>query len=64
MDTIQVTLSTDLVCEARRFVDDGWAADLDNLLAEALRRYLETHGSALTEAFVREDVHWGLHGQS
>jgi metal-responsive CopG/Arc/MetJ family transcriptional regulator len=61
---VQVTLPEDLVSEARRFVAEGWAARFDDLLAEALRRYLESHGPALTEAFIRDDVAWGLHGQT
>jgi Arc/MetJ-type ribon-helix-helix transcriptional regulator len=61
---IQVTLPEELLSKARQFVEDGWAVDFDNLMAEALRRYLESHEPELTEAFVREDVEWGLHGQS
>jgi hypothetical protein len=59
---IQVHLPDDLVSQAQRHVDEGWAAGFDQLLAEALRRFLETHGPTLSEAFVREDVAWGLHG--
>lgn len=62
--TVQVTLPEELVSKARQFVAEGWAADFDNLMAEALRRYLESHEPELTEAFIREDVEWGLHGQS
>ncbi len=61
---VQVALPEDLLTEARRFVEDGWAGDFDDLLAEALRRYLESHGPALTEAFIREDIAWGLHGNT
>jgi hypothetical protein len=60
---VQVTLPEDLVSQARQFVGEGWVADFDELLAESLRRYLESHGPALTEAFLREDVAWGLDGQ-
>lgn len=59
---VQVNLPEDLVSQAQQFVSDGWAGDLDALLAESLRRYLETHGSALAETFIREDVSWGLDG--
>ncbi len=61
---VKVTLPDDLVSKARQFVDAGWATDFDGLLAEALRRYLESHEPELTEAFIREDVAWGLHGGS
>jgi hypothetical protein len=61
---MQVTLPDELVSKARRFVEDGWTADFDNLLTEALCRYLESHEPELTDSFIREDVEWGLHGQS
>jgi hypothetical protein len=61
--TIQAELPTELVTLARAFVNDGWMSNLDELLAEALRRYLESHSSELTETFLREDAQWGLHGR-
>jgi Arc/MetJ-type ribon-helix-helix transcriptional regulator len=61
--TIQVNLPEQLCSQAKKLVEDGWAANLDALVGEALRRYLESHGPALTEAFVREDVAWGLNGR-
>jgi PIN domain nuclease of toxin-antitoxin system len=45
---------------AKAFVEEGWATDVNELLAEALRRYLESHSSQLSETFIREDVEWGL----
>lgn len=62
MTTVQAQLPPELVSEARAFIDQGWAGNFDDLLAEALRRFLESHSSAVTESFVREDVAWGLHG--
>ncbi len=61
---IQVHLPDDLISQAQRLVDDGWATGFDDLLTEALRRFLESHGPALNEAFVREDVAWGLDGKN
>ena len=61
---IQVNLPEDLLSRAQQLVRDGWASDFDALLADALRRYLESHGPTLNEAFVREDVAWGLHGRT
>lgn len=60
---VQAELPKELVDAARAFVDEGWAADLDSLLADSLRRYLESHSTRLTEAYVRRDVDWGLHGR-
>lgn len=60
---IQAELPEQLVADARAFVKEGWAGDFDELLAEALRRYLESHSSRLAESFIREDVNWGLRGR-
>ncbi|MCC6177956.1 MAG: CopG family transcriptional regulator [Chloroflexi bacterium] len=44
-------------------VDAGWFRDRDEVLAEALRRYLESHSPRLVESFTCEDLEWGLHGR-
>ena len=64
METVpdrKAELPAALAAQARAFVAEGCAADLDALLAEALRRFLESHASELTDAFMKEDVQWGLH---
>jgi hypothetical protein len=61
--SIQTDLPVNLLQRARAHVAHGGAADLDALIAEALQRYLDSHAEALQEAFVREDVDWGLHGK-
>ena len=60
---IQAELPQELVTQARAFVEQGWVGDFNELLAEALRRYLESHSARLVESFIREDVSWGLHGR-
>ncbi len=60
---IQAELPHELAARARCYVEEGWAADLNELLADALRRFLESHTTRLTESFVMSDVQWGLHGQ-
>jgi len=59
---IQAELPQELVAQARAFVNQGWIGNFDELLAEALRRYLESHSTTLSEEFIREDVKWGLDG--
>ena len=54
--TIQAEQPSELIDRARVFVGEGWVGDLDELLAESLRRCLESHSSELTEKFLREDV--------
>ena len=60
--TIHAQIPEQLLQQAQTLIRDGWVSDLDALVAEALRRYIESHQSQLTESFIRSDVEWGLHG--
>ena len=60
---MKTALPERLVEDARAFVEEDWVGDFDELLAEALRRYLESHSSRLAESFVGNDVAWGLRGR-
>jgi Arc/MetJ-type ribon-helix-helix transcriptional regulator len=44
------------------FVADGWAASADDIVVEALRRFLDSHAPSLVESQVMSDVEWGLRG--
>ena len=57
-----VQLPPKLEQQVNVFLKDGWFFDMDTLIVEALRRYLETHKFNLMERFIMEDVEWGLHG--
>jgi hypothetical protein len=59
---IQAELPSELTAQARSFVAEGWVTDFDELLAESLRRFLESHSARVTEGLILEDVRWGLHG--
>ena len=61
--SIQAEFPDGLLNQAQMLVDEGWAGDLNEILVDALRRYLESHNSTLTESFLREDVAWGLDGK-
>ncbi len=61
--TVQTELPDELVSQARSLADQGWVGDFDELLTDALRRYLESHSSELTESSIRQDVAWGLRGR-
>ncbi|MFT3790405.1 MAG: hypothetical protein QM741_04865 [Rudaea sp.] len=52
-----------LAKQAQQWVDRGWSAGIESLVAESLRRYLESHPEPLIEQFLREDVAWGLKGR-
>jgi Arc/MetJ-type ribon-helix-helix transcriptional regulator len=60
--TVAAEIPVRLLGEMRSLVDGGWFRDLDELILEALRRYVESHRAELMEDFVREDVEWGLRG--
>ena len=61
--TVQTTLPSYLLTQVESLVQEGWFQDADELIADALRRYLETHRPELMERHILEDVEWGLHGQ-
>ena len=62
MATIQTDVPVRLLAEMQMLVEAGWFRDLDDLMLDALRRFVESHRAELMERFVREDVEWGLHG--
>jgi len=61
--TIEAKIPKQLLHQANALVEEGWISDLNALVTEALRRYIESHQSKITESFIREDVNWGLHGK-
>lgn len=61
---IQAELPPELTDRARSFVEEGWASDINEVLAEALRRFLDSHSGELAEAMMKDDVNWGLHGST
>ena len=61
--TLEVTIPERLASRAQELVSEGWFTDINALVAEALRRYLEAHQTELMERFIREDVEWGLYGE-
>lgn len=48
--------------QVETLIQAGWFSDINALVIEALRRYLESHRLELMEDFIRRDVEWGLHG--
>jgi len=60
--TVQTEIPAALWQQAQVMIQQGWVASMDELIAESVRRYLESHAEALSEQFLREDLEWGLHG--
>lgn len=61
-NVIQTEIPEQLSQQAQMLIQEGWANSLQEIINESLRRYLESHREILTEAFIQEDVEWGLHG--
>ena len=57
-----VNLPPRLAEQVQKQIKEGWFTDMNSLIVEALRRYLETHQGTLSERFIREDIEWGLKG--
>ncbi len=60
--TIQTKVPGRLLMEMQMLVETGWFRSLDELMLDALRRFVESHRSELLERFIREDIEWGLRG--
>ena len=60
---VQARVPARLLAEAQTLVEGGWFASVDQLMLDALRRFLESHPAEMMEQFVREDIEWGLHGK-
>jgi len=60
--TIQTDVPVGLLAEMQMLVKAGWFRDLDDLMLDALRRFVESRRAELMERFIREDAEWGLHG--
>ena len=62
-NTLNAEIPNQLWQQAHTLVQQGWASNLQEVVNEALRRYLESHQDVLTESYIKEDVKWGLHGE-
>jgi len=61
--TIKTQIPDPLLQQAKRLVQQGWVGNMDELIVESMRRYLESHPETMNEHFIRDDVDWGLHGK-
>ncbi len=64
MKTIEAKIPDRLDRAMDALVERGWFADRNQIVQEAIRRFLEAHRPELMERFVREDVEWGLRGRT
>lgn len=59
---VHIEVPDRLLEQAQTMIKQGWADNIQELLTESLRRYVESHHEDLAEEFIREDIAWGLHG--
>ena len=62
MKTVEAKIPDRLDREIERLVQRGWFPGRDEIIREAIRRFVDAHQPDLMERFVREDVEWGLRG--
>ncbi len=64
MDEIKatITLPPRIAEEAEGQIRQGWFSDLNSLVIEALRRYLESRPNEMNQEWIHSDVEWGLNG--
>jgi Arc/MetJ-type ribon-helix-helix transcriptional regulator len=62
MKSVQTELPDKLYEQVKNLVSGGWFNSESEVIAEAVRRFLEAHAPELIEQFVKEDVEWGLRG--
>jgi Arc/MetJ-type ribon-helix-helix transcriptional regulator len=60
--TLQTDVPPRLLAEMQSLLDAGWFGSLDEVVLDALRRFVDTHREDLMQGLVREDVEWGLRG--
>lgn len=60
--TIQTEIPKALLSHAQNLIEAGWFRSLDEVMLDALRRFLASHRAELMEQFIRQDVEWGLTG--
>jgi Arc/MetJ-type ribon-helix-helix transcriptional regulator len=51
-----------LMGEMQALVAAGWFRSLDEIVVDALRRFVESHRGELMDELICEDVDWGLRG--
>jgi hypothetical protein len=60
---IETNIPVQLWLQAQSMVKQGWINNMDSLIIESMRRYIESHQQTTSEDFIREDIDWGLRGK-
>jgi hypothetical protein len=62
MSALCIDISPQIYNDVQTRVMDGWFKDIESVVEEAIRRYIESHPVDITDKFIKEDIEWGLHG--
>ncbi len=60
---IETNIPDQLWQQAQNMVKQGLINNMDSLIVESMRRYIESHQQTTSEDFIREDIDWGLRGK-
>jgi Arc/MetJ-type ribon-helix-helix transcriptional regulator len=63
MKTLKIEIPDRVYEEIEILVKDGWFRDREDIIQQALRRFLDSHRPELMERFIRQDVERGLRGK-
>jgi len=63
MKSIEVKLPEETCSRLDLLVREGWFSTHQDIISQAVQRFLDSHRPELMEKFILEDVEWGLHGQ-
>ena len=60
--TLEAEVPQKILGEMQALVTAGWFRSVDEIVVDALRRFVESHRGELMDELIREDVEWGLRG--
>ena len=61
--TVKTQVPAQMRKEMQRLITDGWYTNENDLILDALRRFLSAHRTELLTQQIRDDIEWGLYGQ-
>ena len=60
--TIEAKLTPKLLEELEKFIQEGWYADRNDAIRDAVRKLIREKKLTKEELNILNDVEWGLHG--